>query len=156
MYEGRETQSVFTWQRIMTWVTLGLVSLLSVLSSPVRTDRTKSPGWLWLSLTRKLPFFPFSVSSFSASLPDKCPWNHLGKNVKVKILHVRTGFDSLKNPLHVTPVYNRDWDKLVPYYFNGISPFVYMKLISGINQGSETLHNPMLMFLFIVKGFVVV
>lgn len=66
-----------TWQRIMTWVTFGLLSLVSVLSSPVRTDRTKSPGWLWLSRTRKLPFLPFSVKSFSASRPDKCPWNHL-------------------------------------------------------------------------------
>lgn len=66
-----------TWQWIMTCVTLDLPSLLSPLSSPVLTDRTKSPGWLWLSLTRKLPCFPFSVKSFSASLPERCPWNHL-------------------------------------------------------------------------------
>ena len=67
----------FTWQRIMTWVTLDLASLLSPLSSPVRTERTKSPGWLWLSRTRKLPCFPFSVNNFSASFPERCPWNHL-------------------------------------------------------------------------------
>lgn len=69
----------FTWQRIMTCVTFGLLSLVSVLSSPVRTESTKSPGWLWLSLTRKLPFLPFSVNSFSASRPDRWPWNHLAK-----------------------------------------------------------------------------
>lgn len=66
-----------TWQWIMTCVTLDLPSLLSPLSSPVLTERTKSPGWLWLSRTRKLPCFPFSVKSFSASLPERCPWNHL-------------------------------------------------------------------------------
>lgn len=69
--------AVPTWQWIMTCVTLDLPSLLSPLSSPVLTERTKSPGWLWLSLTRKLPCFPFSVKSFSASLPERCPWNHL-------------------------------------------------------------------------------
>lgn len=66
-----------TWQWIMTCVTLDFPSLHSPLSSPVRTERTKSPGWLWLSRTRKLPCFPFSVNSFSASLPERCPWNHL-------------------------------------------------------------------------------
>lgn len=77
MHAPLECDTVRTWQRIMTWVTFGLLSLVSVLSSPVRTERTKSPGWLWLSRTRKLPFLPFSVKSFSASRPDKCPWNHL-------------------------------------------------------------------------------
>ena len=41
------------------------------------TVSTKSPGLLWLSLTRKLPFFPLSNIIVSASLPDMCPWNHL-------------------------------------------------------------------------------
>ena len=41
------------------------------------TVRTKSPGLLWLSLTRKLPFFPLSNIMVSASLPDIWPWNHL-------------------------------------------------------------------------------
>ncbi|TNN34810.1 hypothetical protein EYF80_055023 [Liparis tanakae] len=66
-----------TWERIMTWVTLVLRSTLSCFSSLVRTERTKSPGLLWLSRTRKLPALPLSVSSFSASRPDRCPWYHL-------------------------------------------------------------------------------
>lgn len=66
-----------TWKRIITWVTLVLRSRLSCFSSLVRTDRTKSPGLLWLSRTRKLPALPFSVRSFSASRPERCPWYHL-------------------------------------------------------------------------------
>lgn len=78
----------------MTWVTLDLPSLLSPLSSPVRTERTKSPGWLWLSRTRKLPCFPFSVNNFSASFPERCPWNHLNlfKRKKIEFCHGFTTF----------------------------------------------------------------
>lgn len=68
-----------TWYRIITCVTFVLRSRFSCFSSLVRTERTKSPGLLWLSRTRKLPALPLSVSSFSASRPDRCPWYHLGK-----------------------------------------------------------------------------
>jgi len=60
-----------TWHRIITWVTC---------ASSTRTDSTKSPGLLLLSLTRKLPFLPLSSSSFSASLLIMWPWNHLKSN----------------------------------------------------------------------------
>lgn len=69
--------SYLTWYRIITWVTLVLRSTFSCFSSLVRTERTKSPGLLWLSRTRKLPALPLSVSSFSASRPERCPWYHL-------------------------------------------------------------------------------
>lgn len=67
----------------MTWVTLVLRSTFSCFSSLVRTERTKSPGLLWLSRTKKLPALPLSVSSFSASRPDRCPWYHLERRDRV-------------------------------------------------------------------------
>lgn len=51
------------------------------------TVRTKSPGLLWLSLTRKLPFFPLSSIIVSASLPDMWPWNHLRAKYKQRFVN---------------------------------------------------------------------
>lgn len=45
--------------------------------SSVRTERTKSPGLLWDSRTRNEPFLPRSRINFSASFPERLPWNHL-------------------------------------------------------------------------------
>lgn len=59
--------------RIMTCVTL----------SSVRTESTKSPGLLWDSRTRNEPFFPRSSINFSASLPERLPWNHLQKDEEI-------------------------------------------------------------------------
>ena len=66
-----------TWKRIMMCVTRGRRSALS--SGCVSTDSTKSPGLLRLSRTRKVPGRPFSISSCSASCPDRCPWYHLAR-----------------------------------------------------------------------------
>ena len=49
-----------------------------------RTDKAKSPGLLWLARTRKLPSAACSSSSFSLSLPEICPWNHLHGRVRGK------------------------------------------------------------------------
>lgn len=46
----------------------------------VRTDRTKSPGLLRLSRTKKVQGVALAWSRDSAAGPDRCPWYHLRKN----------------------------------------------------------------------------
>lgn len=48
----------------------------------VRTDKTKSPGLLRLSRTKKVQGVALAWSNDSAAGPDRCPWYHLRKNKK--------------------------------------------------------------------------
>lgn len=45
----------------------------------VSTDKTKSPGLLRLSRTKKVQGVALAWSSDSAAGPDRCPWYHLRK-----------------------------------------------------------------------------
>lgn len=45
----------------------------------VRTDRTKSPGLLRLSRTKKVQGVALAWRSDSAAGPERCPWYHLGE-----------------------------------------------------------------------------
>lgn len=49
------------------------------LGRSVKTDRTKSPGLLRLSRTKKVQGVAFVCSKVSAAGPERCPWYHLGK-----------------------------------------------------------------------------
>jgi len=72
---------------ILMWVTLrrapeALVAPAGGASDPglgwsVRTDKTKSPGLLRLSRTKKVHGVALAWRSDSAATPDRCPWYHL-------------------------------------------------------------------------------
>lgn len=78
-----------TSHMILTWVTLrrapeALLAPAEGASEPgfgwsVRTDKTKSPGLLRLSRTRKVQGVALTWRSDSAAAPDRCPWYHLEK-----------------------------------------------------------------------------